>query len=124
MANIAGIADIEIVQRKKALQRKLHELLRSPGQREELQIEHFADPIDQVKSNADREIATQQVDLQARRIREIRAALDKIENDGYGFCEQCEEPIGRKRLDAVPWAGLCVACQSRAEAESQFHEAA
>lgn len=49
-------------------------------------------------------------------LREVSAALHRIEQDHYGICAECEEPISVKRLDAVPWARYCVRCQ---EAVSQ-----
>jgi len=34
-----------------------------------------------------------------------------MDQDTYGVCMECEEPISTKRLDAVPWAKYCVTCQ-------------
>jgi DnaK suppressor protein len=44
-------------------------------------------------------------------LREISDALHRIDQDTYGICLECEEPISTKRLDAVPWARYCVTCQ-------------
>ena len=44
-------------------------------------------------------------------LREIGDALQRIEHGTYGVCLECEEPISVKRLEAVPWARYCVACQ-------------
>jgi len=44
-------------------------------------------------------------------LREIGDALRRIDNETYGICAECEEPISAKRLDAVPWARYCVTCQ-------------
>ena len=44
-------------------------------------------------------------------LRQIEEALVRIEDDDYGTCMECEEPISMKRLDAVPWARYCVTCQ-------------
>jgi DnaK suppressor protein len=44
-------------------------------------------------------------------LREISDALHRIDQDTYGICMECEEPISGKRLDAVPWARYCVTCQ-------------
>src|SRR5581483_10885192 len=46
-------------------------------------------------------------------LREIADALLRIDQDTYGICMECEEPISTKRLDAVPWARYCVTCQER-----------
>jgi DnaK suppressor protein len=43
---------------------------------------------------------------------EINRALAKIEAGTYGLCEQCGQPIVRARLEALPYASLCVACKS------------
>ena len=48
----------------------------------------------------------------------IEKALRKIEDGEFGMCEDCEDPIGRKRLDARPETTLCIRCkedQERAE---------
>jgi DnaK suppressor protein len=46
-------------------------------------------------------------------LREISGALRRIDQDNYGICMECEEPISAKRLEAVPWARYCVTCQER-----------
>jgi DnaK suppressor protein len=45
----------------------------------------------------------------------IRAALQRIEDETYGYCVHCENPIQPKRLEAVPWAGHCIQCQDLME---------
>ena len=42
-------------------------------------------------------------------------ALAKIENGTYGKCDRCGKSIGEARLEALPYATLCIDCQSRAE---------
>lgn len=41
-------------------------------------------------------------------IEEIEAALERIEDGTYGVCSVCGRPIGRERLEAVPYATLCI----------------
>jgi DnaK suppressor protein len=43
---------------------------------------------------------------------EIDRALEKIADGSYGVCEQCHEPIPDARLEALPYAAMCVACKS------------
>jgi RNA polymerase-binding protein DksA len=45
---------------------------------------------------------------------EIDAALQRIEDGTYGICEVCGKPIGADRLNAIPWARLCIDDQRRA----------
>ena len=46
-------------------------------------------------------------------LREVTDALLRIDHEHYGICMECEEPISVKRLEAVPWARYCVACQEQ-----------
>ena len=46
-------------------------------------------------------------------LRQIKHALERIEEQTYGICQECEIPISAKRLEAVPWANYCVRCQDR-----------
>jgi len=42
---------------------------------------------------------------------EVQQALARIENGTYGICTNCGQPIPEKRLEAIPWASLCVTCE-------------
>ena len=46
----------------------------------------------------------------AEAIAEVDRALEKLDAGTYGACDDCGRPIGSERLEAVPWAGLCVTC--------------
>jgi DnaK suppressor protein len=48
----------------------------------------------------------------------IRRALDRIDEGGYGYCEQCGEDIVRARLEIDPAAEYCVSCAGVIEAGS------
>jgi DnaK suppressor protein len=54
-----------------------------------------------------------------RLLREVTSALQKFEEGGFGECERCAEPIGDKRLDALPFARYCIECQRRLEREDK-----
>ncbi len=45
----------------------------------------------------------------------IDAALKRIQSDEYGVCANCQEELQQKRLEAVPWAKHCLACQEKME---------
>jgi DnaK suppressor protein len=109
-----------VASREKALQRKLKELLQPSAERESIKVESFADPLDQLSSAATRELAIHLVDRHSRLASEVRSALTRIDEGTYGLCESCDDPIAAKRLDAVPWARLCVSCQGRQEAEQVY----
>jgi DnaK suppressor protein len=48
-------------------------------------------------------------------LRRIEAALKRIDNDDYGFCKECDEPINPKRLEFDPTVVLCIDCASKLE---------
>ena len=48
-------------------------------------------------------------------VKEIDSALDKIANKTYGICEECDEPISEKRLEANPVARYCITCKRMIE---------
>ena len=50
---------------------------------------------------------------------DIDAALAKIDEGDYGTCEACEESISRDRLQALPFARLCIDCKRAEEANSR-----
>jgi DnaK suppressor protein len=45
------------------------------------------------------------------KIRSIDAALERLRRGDYGICEECDQPISPKRLNAVPWTRYCLECQ-------------
>jgi DnaK suppressor protein len=49
------------------------------------------------------------------KLREIAAALKRIDEADYGTCENCGEPINPRRLEADPTARLCIECASASE---------
>jgi len=83
--------------------------------REALAIETSADELDQIQHAQERDFAMGALDRESVRLREIRAALGRIDRGSFGICLNCEEEIGAKRLAAVPWTALCIACQEAAE---------
>lgn len=46
---------------------------------------------------------------------EIEEALKRVEEKNFGNCLTCDKPINRRRLNAIPYASLCIECQSKQE---------
>lgn len=98
------------------LKARREELLREIGERRErLAIDPASDPMDQVRSIADRDLAIRNSDRMYSVLRSVERALCDIRDGTYGVCAQCSDEIPSKRLEAVPWTRYCVACQERAE---------
>jgi DnaK suppressor protein len=56
----------------------------------------------------DREMASTLEDNSTHVLNEIDAALARIEDGTFGTCSRCGKPIGTERLEALPWATLCI----------------
>ena len=79
------------------------------------ETEKHADPGDRATSEADRALELRARDRQRKLIAKITAALERIEDGSYGYCEESGEPIGLKRLDARPIATLSLEAQEQHE---------
>jgi DnaK suppressor protein len=92
------------------------EVLKTITNRDGIQIERAPDTLDEIQNAALRDLAVRHLDLEAQRLRAIEKALKRMEDGVYGVCEECEEAINPKRLNALPSAALCVRCQEQEEA--------
>lgn len=81
----------------------------------------FADLADRATSETDRALELRARDRHRKLIAKIDAALARIEDGTYGFCEETGEPIGLKRLDARPIATLSLEAQERHERRERVH---
>jgi len=63
----------------------------------------------------DREIDYTLEEAAQERLKEIEVALERIERGNYGLCTSCGATIASERLEAVPWASLCIDCKRREE---------
>ena len=100
---------------RRTLKTRQAELSAGLRKREALAIETSADELDQIQHAQERDFAMGALDRESVRLREIRAALERIDRGSFGICINCEEEIGAKRLAAVPWTALCIVCQQVAE---------
>ena len=73
--------------------------------------------MDRTQDASDRDYAMSSLERNSDRLREVRAALRRIEAGTFGICMGCEEEINPKRLAAIPWAPFCIVCQEAADQE-------
>ncbi len=109
----------ELNKLKDTLTKKEAELLRVIVNREGIEIEKSPDALDEVQHAAERELAIRNLDRDSALLRNVRAALGRIDDGSYGVCMHCEEDISQKRLNAVPWAAYCISCQETADRNQQ-----
>jgi DnaK suppressor protein len=100
---------------KEVLETKQAELMHVLRNREGITIEKSPDALDEVQNAAERELAIRNLDRESQLLRNVRAALARIDEGTYGVCMHCEEDISPKRLHAVPWAPYCIQCQETAD---------
>src|SRR6056300_1275982 len=73
---------------------------------------NFPDPADRATQEEEFSLELRTRDRQRKLIKKIDSTLERIENDDYGFCDQCGIEIGIRRLEARPTASLCVDCKT------------
>ncbi|MCE2932556.1 MAG: RNA polymerase-binding protein DksA [Rhabdaerophilum sp.] len=79
------------------------------------------DLVDRASSEGDRAIELRARDRQRKLIAKIDAALARIEDGSYGYCEETGEPITLARLDARPIATLSIEAQERHERRERIY---
>ena len=79
------------------------------------------DLADRASAETDRALELRTRDRQRKLIAKIDAALERIEDGSYGYCEETGEPISLKRLIARPIATLSLAAQERHERREKVH---
>jgi len=113
---------------RRALQAKRGE--RNRGNIEGIVIERVADAADESVLASQRDLAVDTLNRETAVARQVDKALERIEAGTYGLCARCGDTISSRRLEALPWAELCIACQDavdgmgRAKTHSRFSDAA
>ncbi|MDP8988480.1 MAG: TraR/DksA family transcriptional regulator [Acidobacteriota bacterium] len=115
---------LELKKFKTTLTARASELEGLIRNREAAAIETSADALDQIQHAVERELALGTLARESSGLRETRAALRRVGEGSFGTCLDCEEEINLKRLNAVPWAARCIACQERADREGTADEGA
>ena len=58
---------------------------------------------------------SQLAEVESRELKQIETAIKKMADGSYGICEMCEKNIPLARLNALPYAALCISCQTKVE---------
>jgi DnaK suppressor protein len=73
---------------------------------------NFPDPADRATQEEEFSLELRTRDRERKLIKKIDKTLIRVEEDDYGFCDQCGIEIGIRRLEARPTADLCVDCKT------------
>ena len=83
-------------------------------------IDLDGDEIDAIQANILHTIDSKILEREAQKVNKITAALNKIDDEIFGHCEECDDLIAIKRLEALPLAELCILCAEKAELEAKM----
>ena len=90
----------------------------------ELRQQASSDVVDAALDSAQDEISSQLAEVESRELASIENALERMRKGDYGLCEACEQAIPLARLQALPYATLCIQCQREAEKAGGGHRSA
>jgi len=120
------MADIDLAYWRRRLEEE-HARLETELTEMEREVAESADPLDPTRGGVGNhfaddatEMEQQETALSLRRnaerlLGQVTHALDRVDAGTYGFCERCGKPIPLERLEARPYATLCVEDQAREE---------
>lgn len=104
-------SSFELSSIQEALERKKAELVGVLRKRDGIAIEKSADQMDEIQHMSERDVTIRNVDRHSTLLRDVKAALRRIQDRSFGTCIECESAISPRRLAAVPWAPRCIQCQ-------------
>jgi len=81
----------------------------------ELRDQQGSDVVDAALDTAQDEISSQLAEVESRELASIEKALERMRDGNYGLCEGCTTKIPLARLNALPYATLCIECQRQEE---------
>ena len=112
------LLDEEVLYYKQKLDGMLLELFEETGgtiqEMQDATLE-FPDPADRANYEFERNTTLRIRDRERKLIKKIRQALQRLKDGLYNECEECDEEIGKKRLDARPVTTYCINCKQAQE---------
>lgn len=111
----ASLKQILILKREALIQQIKQQLGQSVSEEQQRRLEAAMDSGDQALVDLEREMGISLQEMRNRERQLIDDALESLDEGTYGMCADCGEEISEKRLQALPFARLCVECQSKRE---------
>ncbi|MGA2363240.1 MAG: TraR/DksA family transcriptional regulator [Candidatus Aminicenantales bacterium] len=103
-----------LLAKKETIVRKLSELT---NESKEMETNVAQDVVDKAETSYTKEFLLSLSDADREQLLLIDEALKRLRREEFGVCQLCQQEIGRKRLEAVPWTRYCIDCQEKAEEE-------
>jgi DnaK suppressor protein len=111
----ASLKKILLAKRETLIQEIKQQLGQSVTDEQQRRLEAAMDSGDQALVDLEREMGISLQEMRNQERKNIDNALDSLDEGTYGACAECGEEISEKRLHALPFARLCVECQSKRE---------
>ncbi len=92
------------------------------GKTEDIAITEEGDEADLASSAIEQQVSLTIRDKEFGKLKAIDAALYRIDEGHFGFCGDCGDPIGQKRLEFQPWAELCIVHAEEQERAHSFRK--
>ena len=106
----------ELKRFKASLEEKRDSIVNATGKKphwENMEDTRHGDFVDQASDDNEVHVNLRLLQIDAKLLRAIEAAIERIDNGTYGICTICEEEISLARLKAVPWTSVCIACKEK-----------
>ncbi len=103
--------------------KRRHLLERLKDDRQEVEDVTDRPPLDEGERSSHEQLASYahgRSEAEHYQLREIDEALARIESGDYGACEDCDEPIDGRRLEAIPEARLCIVCADQGVSRGRY----
>ncbi len=81
----------------------------------ELPVEEMSDENDMASALYDQSFTLRMRDRERMLLSKVNKALERLEEDEYGYCDVCDDDIAPARLEARPMTTLCIACKEEQE---------
>lgn len=102
----------ELTRQREDLRREIEDHGAAPDS-DEVTFEGDAGFADRSHSTEERSRVISVVRALRSNLHDVERAIAKIDAGSYGTCERCGNPIGAERLEAIPWALLCIDCKKK-----------
>jgi RNA polymerase-binding protein DksA len=106
-----------LLEKRAALQRQVERLAKDAAESTEA-TENSKSPLSSAENASDtfeQDFAFMSMESEEDLLRKVDRALLRVRENTYGSCEECDKQISSERLEALPWATMCIHCQELEE---------
>lgn len=83
--------------------------------------DNYPDPTDRASAESDRSFELRIRDRERKLLAKVKGAIDRVDDETYGICDDCGDDISYERLEARPVTTLCIECKTKQEDHEKTH---